>query len=582
MKKLFTLFMAVAFASSLIAQIANPGIKVTYKGQTITSASMQFGKVLDLDQSVCAKAAVVKSKGNTTPPYPANTVATAITQAQACDSVLNASAVAGKVAITRRGTCSFKTKALEAQKAGAIACIVYVIDGSAPFNGANDANITDEITIPCVMITLADGSRMVSDFDSGNAGDVCMVVPSKTSEISMNNQISVPSSPAANDQRDTLLPIVRFVNASAEVKGAKMTMEFISPSGKSTKFEDTFDMPGNDTISTYLFNAPYFPAEKGKYQVLMYGAYSPGDTTKTAYLVTDHTFGLDDNTYVNSGAGLAQTKASFGAEGQIWQHLSYYVTGPNPTTVAGATFGLVTNNAAFKDREVEVSLHEVDLAVVSDPDFDVTAVAQIADIATQIGDATYYKMTGTETAAKLISVPLRDGNKAIELKANTLYVVGVLYDNTFKNDSLMPGYVSYNQVGDVSIIAGNQLLSTNGAQIVTGANYYTGYSGANQALIRLHTNGFIINEKLAQLKENEVTFFPNPTSNFVNVKLNLEESAKYVKLGIMDVTGKVLETLDLNVNEGNTQVSLSKYPAGTYYFTVKTDKAFKSSPVIKL
>lgn len=580
MKKLFTLFVAVAFASSLIAQIANPGIKVTYRGQTIQSASMQFGAILDLDQSVCAKAAVVKSKGNTTPPYPANTVATPITQAQGCDSILNAADLAGKVAVVRRGTCSFKTKALQAQKAGAIACLVYVIDGSAPFNGANDATIVDDITIPCVMINLADGSRIVNDVAAGNAGDICLVVPSKISTIFMNNQISVPSKPSTADQRDTLFPIVEFTNASTEVLGAEMTMEFISPSGVSTKFTDTFDMPGGDTVSTYLFNAPYFPSESGLYKVKMYGAFNPGDTVTSAYRVTDYTFGLDDGTWVNAGAGLGQTKASFGAENQLWQHISYFVTGPNATSATGASFGVVSS-AALKDRELEVALYKVDLDVVTDPDFDLGAVAQIADIATQVGDSYYYKMTGTETAASLVTVPLKEGNKAIELEANSLYVVGVLYDNSFKNDSLMPGFVAFNQ-NEVAILADNQLLATRGAHIITGANYYSGYTGASQAIIRLHTDGFIINEKLAQLKENEVTFFPNPTYNVVNVKLNLEENAKYVKLGIMDATGKVLETMDLNVNDGNTQVNLSKYPAGTYFFTVKTDKAFKSSPIIKL
>jgi hypothetical protein len=579
---LFTLFVAVAFATSLFAQAVNPGIKVTYKGQTIQAASMQFGAKLDLDQPVCGKPAAVKGVGNTTPPFPENTVVTPITQAQGCDSLLNAADVAGKVAIARRGTCSFKTKALQAQKAGAIACIVYVVDGSAPFNGANDANITEDITIPCVMINLADGSKIVSDFESGNAGDICMVVPSKVSKVYMNNQVSIPSSPSNADQRDTLFPIVEFTNSSEAVVGANMTLEYISPSGVSTKFEETFDMPGGDTISTFLFNAPYFPSEKGLYKIRMYGGFNPTDTVVGSYNVTDYTFGIDNGTWINAGAGLGQTKPSFGAEEQKWQHVTYFVTGNNPITATGVSFGLVTGSAAFQDREVEVTLNEVDLSIVSDPAFTVSSISQLADIAVQIGDPYYYKMTGTENASRLITVPLKDGNSGIQLEPNTLYAVGVLYDNTFKNDSLMPGFVAYNQLTEVAILAGGDLLPTRGAQIITGANSYTGYSGTSQAIIRLHTDGFIINEKLAQLKENEVTFFPNPTSNYVNVKLNLEESAKYVKLGIMDVTGKVLESMDLNMNDGNTQVNLAKYPAGTYFFTVKTDKAYRSAPIIKL
>jgi hypothetical protein len=49
----------------------------------------------------------------------------------------------------------------------------------------------------------------------------------------------------------------------------------------------------------------------------------------------------------------------------------------------------------------------------------------------------------------------------------------------------------------------------------------------------------------------------------------------------MDFTGKVLATQDLNVNEGTVPVNLANYPAGTYFFTVKTDKAFRTEKIVK-
>ena len=44
--------------------------------------------------------------------------------AEACSTLTNAGAVAGKIALVRRGTCDFSAKCYVAQQAGAVACIV--------------------------------------------------------------------------------------------------------------------------------------------------------------------------------------------------------------------------------------------------------------------------------------------------------------------------------------------------------------------------------------------------------------------------------------------------------------------------
>jgi uncharacterized repeat protein (TIGR01451 family) len=76
-----------------------------------------------------------------------------------CCALTNAAAMAGNVCIVNRGTCSFKTKALNCQNAGAIGVIVVNnAPGSPPPGMADDATIVTPITIPSELVTIVDGN----------------------------------------------------------------------------------------------------------------------------------------------------------------------------------------------------------------------------------------------------------------------------------------------------------------------------------------------------------------------------------------------------------------------------------------
>ena len=70
----------------------------------------------------------------------------------------------GKIALIDRGTCSFTVKGAAAQQAGAIACIVVNNVAGAPAGmGGSDPSIT----IPCVMISQADGNAIKAQLGTG-------------------------------------------------------------------------------------------------------------------------------------------------------------------------------------------------------------------------------------------------------------------------------------------------------------------------------------------------------------------------------------------------------------------------------
>ena len=85
----------------------------------------------------------------------------------ACDTLTNASALAGKIAVIDRGTCNFEVKAQQVEAAGAVgAIIVNNVEGS-PITMAESDDASVVATIPSVMITLEDGSALKTAIGSG-------------------------------------------------------------------------------------------------------------------------------------------------------------------------------------------------------------------------------------------------------------------------------------------------------------------------------------------------------------------------------------------------------------------------------
>jgi PA domain-containing protein/type IX secretion system substrate protein len=79
---------------------------------------------------------------------------TGATSTLGCNALTNGAAVSGKIALIRRGSCTFVQKVLNAENAGAIGVIMMNnVDGTPVAMGGSDPSIT----IPSIMISKADG-----------------------------------------------------------------------------------------------------------------------------------------------------------------------------------------------------------------------------------------------------------------------------------------------------------------------------------------------------------------------------------------------------------------------------------------
>ena len=97
---------------------------------------------------------------------PAGGTTGTLVQAQpsdACATITNPSALAGKVALIDRGTCYFVEKAKRAQTAGAIA--VVIANNQSGLTGMSGDDPT--VTIPTVQVTQADGTRLKAALADG-------------------------------------------------------------------------------------------------------------------------------------------------------------------------------------------------------------------------------------------------------------------------------------------------------------------------------------------------------------------------------------------------------------------------------
>ncbi|MFT3696850.1 MAG: M36 family metallopeptidase [Kofleriaceae bacterium] len=99
------------------------------------------------------------------------------TTTDACEAL---PAATGKIVVVDRGTCSFKTKALNVQTAGGIGMVLANnADSASPPSLGDDATITTAITIGVLSVTKADGTLIKGDIDG-------------TATVTLNRAVGAP------------------------------------------------------------------------------------------------------------------------------------------------------------------------------------------------------------------------------------------------------------------------------------------------------------------------------------------------------------------------------------------------------
>jgi len=84
-----------------------------------------------------------------------------------CDSIINGVDIHGKIAILRRGTCEFGTKALAAQNEGAVAVIIVNNQSGGGEFTANGGNDGGSVMIPVITLGQVNGDILITALQNG-------------------------------------------------------------------------------------------------------------------------------------------------------------------------------------------------------------------------------------------------------------------------------------------------------------------------------------------------------------------------------------------------------------------------------
>ncbi len=122
-----------------------------------------------------------------------------------------------------------------------------------------------------------------------------------------------------------------------------------------------------------------------------------------------------------------------------------------------------------------------------------------------------------------------------------------------------------------------------GTQIKNKAAIYFDYNAPVITNTTLNTLNDLLSsvEEKAIMENGDVALFPNPTSTVLNVVINSKASSNAV-VNVLDLTGKVLKTKPVTVNEGKNslQEDVSELPSGIYFVQVKCNESIATKKLV--
>lgn len=510
-----------------------------------------------------------------------------------CGPLTNGNALAGKIALIRRGTCSFSLKTYNAQQAGAIAVIILnhytnAQDGpcttyanATQFLGGMTAVDSVAVThIPAVFLERSTGEDIDGALAAGQTVNVCFSFPRMTSPTSA----SMYATPL--NQVDTMFAITVNYNNRSGVQQTDVNLkaDFFNPNGVHTG-SVSYNMPVCDPgVDSFIVFPPYFaPPAKGKHTVLFTNdKYTqPIDSVYSYFEHTDYTFATD-NLVIDPG-GVGPSNADYGTAGFYIQSGGICFTGDAPAHAGYATFGISNIDSVFVAGDptaniIGIALYKADVDGDGAGDL---ASSFIDDLGAGLLSYGEYVMTGNETNDALIDVPLTDinsGNPGVDLEANQAYYISLIYDGLLAGTGRC---VRFANSRDVAYASFNTYPTT---PLYLGQLYTGGWNGAIVAE-RLQLEGYAPAVKTVEpnvLDAAKVMVTPNPANDLVNLEFKLASVNTSVAASILDSKGRMViaSKVEKNVQNGTMTFQVSSLPSGVYYLWIRTAEGSTMKKVV--
>lgn len=316
----------------------------------------------------------------------------AIGDSASCGTVI--SDVDGKIAILYRGGCEFGTKALNAENAGAIACVIINNEPGGPVGMAPGTD-GGTITIPIVMIGDADGATLIAEMQNG---PVEVFIGNKTgfypndvgtlpSTILRSQQFATPSLIAQDDTEfsfDVGAWVYNYgfqdqtnvnLNAVVDFGGTELYNESATPVDILAGDSAFFALPAfsETSYSEGFYDLTYTISSDST------DDYSFDNTITSQFAITESLYGyasLDESTMLpNTSGGLRPVDAS---GNPALTYLScIHFQDPNASRIAptGLTFSSIKANDAadpsLEGEPINISVYELNdqFTDLNDPNY---------------------------------------------------------------------------------------------------------------------------------------------------------------------------------------------------------------------
>jgi len=528
--------------------------------------------------------------------------------------VTNAAALNGNIAVIRRGSCEFGSKALAAQNSGAIACIIVNAVGD-PINmgGGNDGA---SVTIPTIMVSANTGAVICDAITAGcpsafigniagyyddnlscTAGDVYR--PGRAMDLAGLYQINDP----ADVYSFTPGALVTNLGINSQT-GITVTCEIFEVGNAVAIYSETspaFDLPGvtvtagipaadNNWVS---FTNPFTSTATDMNYEFVYTINTPNmpdatpeDNSNQSYFgISPNKLALaqiDPNTdkpFATGGAG-PNTDINGSPVVDYWEicvHMSDANTDikPQGTWFQAYTYSPTDTTTTLLAKTVICNVYEWNnITGIYDMSSDGFTTDTDTNTFTPITSGTYfyqgdYQDSLIYQAYDNPEVVLDQGKhylfcNRVETNGDVTTLTGMNFRLDSKTDYTITNGAYWDDANQTGISS-----STGGAMttavIDDGVFYSAGYGfdkAVNSIIDILPTT-----VGLEEIENNrELVAYPNPAVDMITVPFG--NATGNATINIIDVAGRTVSTQVINLTGGNVAIDVTELESGMYTFNV--------------
>ena len=493
--------------------------------------------------------------------------------AEGCNPLVND--LTGKIAVIYRNTCEFGTKAMNAQNAGAVGCIIInrepgLINMGAGAEGAN-------VTIPVAFVEDATGATITAEMANG---PVVVLIGNKTGLFSDDAGLTPSTTliPRRAGQPTLLSQSATEYNFElgarvynygiGDQNNASLQAVITDPTG-ATIYDETAGnlvLVAGDSVDVYPALANSLPA-------FSQASYSPGTYTLTYTVFVDSTdeyvgdntltttFTINDSIWSyaqldSSGMPQAQNFYRPSTNNQTYS-ICTVLDDANADRLGAAGVYFAASTSAASGLELTGEEMALYLYKWEDQFVDLT-VAPTWDMLTPVADGFYYYPADLQN--QTVYAPF---NQAVALESNQRYLACVQTVNT----DLYLGFDGTDYTWNVNFYLQPQTPIEN-----DGTYFSSGFGLDLTAGVGLH----VFDVASIGIEESSTIpgmAYPNPANEMVNISLNAEGNASLI---VTDITGKTVLSTSITLENGKSSIDFSSIQSGLYTFNITTESGKNS------